>query len=102
VLVVGSGQTGLQLAEELSAAGRPVYISVGSAGRVPRGYRGRDIFSWLVDIIERGAAAGWQHSQASASLAGPGLYGPHLVDMMNQHAGRRPRPATATTHGRAG
>jgi len=56
VLVVGSGQTGLQLAEELSAAGRRVYVSVGSAGRVPRRYRGRDIFRWLLDIIERGAA----------------------------------------------
>jgi putative flavoprotein involved in K+ transport len=55
VLVVGSGQTGLQLAEELFAAGRRVYISVGSAGRVPRRYRGRDIFRWLLDIIERGA-----------------------------------------------
>ena len=36
VLVVGSGQAGLQLAEELFEAGRPVFISVGSAGRVPR------------------------------------------------------------------
>ena len=44
VLVVGSGQTGLQLAEELFAAGRSVYVAVGSAGRVPRRYRGRDIF----------------------------------------------------------
>ena len=58
VLVVGSGQTGLQLAEELFAAGRRVYISVGSAGRVPRRYRGRDIFGWLVDIIRDGAAHG--------------------------------------------
>jgi putative flavoprotein involved in K+ transport len=58
VLVVGSGQTGLQLAEELFAAGRRVYVSVGSAGRVPRRYRGRDIFSWLVDIIQRGATFG--------------------------------------------
>jgi putative flavoprotein involved in K+ transport len=58
VLVVGSGQTGLQLAEELSVAGRRVYISVGSAGRVPRRYRGRDIFSWLLDIIQRGPAVG--------------------------------------------
>ena len=41
-----------------AARGRPpVYVSVGSAGRVPRRYRGRDIFSWLVDIIapRRGA-----------------------------------------------
>jgi putative flavoprotein involved in K+ transport len=58
VLIVGSGQTGLQLAEELFAAGRAVYISVGSAGRMPRRYRGRDIFSWLVDIIQRGPAVG--------------------------------------------
>ena len=58
VVIVGSGQTGLQLAEELHAAGRRVYISVGSAGRVPRRYRGLDIFAWLLDIIERGAAFG--------------------------------------------
>ena len=58
VLVVGSGQTGLQLAEELFAAGRAVTIAVGSAGRVPRRYRGRDIFAWLADIIGRGAAVG--------------------------------------------
>ena len=58
VLVVGSGQTGLQLAEELFEAGRRVYVSVGSAGRVPRRYRGRDIFSWLVDVIRHGAGHG--------------------------------------------
>ena len=43
VLVVGSGQTGVQLAEELSDAGRRVYLSVGTAGRAPRRYRGVDI-----------------------------------------------------------
>jgi putative flavoprotein involved in K+ transport len=58
VLIVGSGQTGLQLAEELFEAGRRVYISVGSAGRVPRRYRGRDLFDWLVDVIRHGAAYG--------------------------------------------
>jgi putative flavoprotein involved in K+ transport len=58
VLIVGSGQTGLQLAEELFEAGRRVYISVGSAGRVPRRYRGRDLFDWLVDVIRHGAAHG--------------------------------------------
>jgi putative flavoprotein involved in K+ transport len=55
VLVVGSGQTGLQLAEELFEAGRRVYISVGSAGRVPRRYRGPDLFGWIVDVIRYGA-----------------------------------------------
>jgi putative flavoprotein involved in K+ transport len=58
VLVVGSGQTGLQVAEELFAAGRQVYIAVGSAGRVPRRYRGRDIFSWLADVISHGHEVG--------------------------------------------
>lgn len=58
VLVVGSGQAGLQLAEELFEAGRPVFISVGSAGRVPRRYRGRDIYRWIVDITRHGAAYG--------------------------------------------
>jgi putative flavoprotein involved in K+ transport len=58
VLVVGSGQSGLQLAEELQAAGRTVYVSVGSAGRIPRRYRGRDIFAWLIDILRHGASHG--------------------------------------------
>jgi len=58
VLIVGSGQTGLQLAEELSAAGRAVFISVGSAGRIPRRYRGRDIFGWLIDVIRDGPSYG--------------------------------------------
>jgi putative flavoprotein involved in K+ transport len=58
VLVVGSGQTGVQLAEELFEAGRRVYISVGSAGRVPRRYRGRDFFSWLFDLNRQGPMHG--------------------------------------------
>jgi putative flavoprotein involved in K+ transport len=58
VLVVGSGQTGVQLAEELFEAGRQVYIAVGSAGRIPRRYRGRDIFGWLVDVIRDGHTYG--------------------------------------------
>jgi putative flavoprotein involved in K+ transport len=47
VLVVGSGQSGCQIAEELYQHGRQVYLCVGRAGRVPRRYRGRDIFEWL-------------------------------------------------------
>lgn len=58
VLVVGSGQTGVQLAEELQDAGREVYLSVGTAARIPRRYRGRDIFHWLVDLAVRGPAVG--------------------------------------------
>ncbi len=47
VLVVGSGQSGCQIAEELLKAGRQVYLSVGSAGRAPRRYRGKDTYEWL-------------------------------------------------------
>lgn len=47
VLVVGSGQSGGQIAQELFRAGRKVFLSVGRAGRVPRRYRGRDIIEWL-------------------------------------------------------
>jgi putative flavoprotein involved in K+ transport len=56
VLVVGTGQSGVQLAEELVEAGRTVFLSVGSAGRVPRRYRGRDIFRWLAALAWQGPA----------------------------------------------
>lgn len=49
VLVVGSAQSGMQITEELYQNGRIVYLCTGSAPRVPRRYRGRDIFSWLLD-----------------------------------------------------
>ncbi len=50
VLVVGGGQSGCQIAEELLNAGRPVYLSVGRCGWLPRRYRGRDILAWALDI----------------------------------------------------
>jgi putative flavoprotein involved in K+ transport len=50
VLVAGSGQSGCQIAEELYQSGRKVYLSLGSAGRAPRRYRGLDIFECLLKI----------------------------------------------------
>src|SRR5579862_4342898 len=47
VLVVGASATGVQLAEEIHRSGRPVTLSVGEHVRMPRTYRGRDIFWWL-------------------------------------------------------
>src|SRR6516164_6273365 len=47
VLVIGTGQSGAQIAEELYQSGRKVYLFIGSAGRVPRRYRGRDINDWF-------------------------------------------------------
>lgn len=49
VLVVGSSQSGAQIAEELYKSGRRVCLALGSAGRAPRRYRGRDIFTWLLE-----------------------------------------------------
>lgn len=47
VLVVGTGASGQQIADELVAAGRRVFVSVGRHRRVPRRYRGRDHYWWL-------------------------------------------------------
>jgi putative flavoprotein involved in K+ transport len=47
VLVVGGSATGVQLADELHRSGRPVTLSVGGHVRMPRTYRGRDVFWWL-------------------------------------------------------
>jgi len=58
VLIIGSGQTGVQLAEELHERGRTVFLSVGHCGRSPRRYRGRDIFWWLRNIATRGPEVG--------------------------------------------
>lgn len=58
VLLVGSGQSGVQLAEELLAAGRDVLLSVGRCGSVPRRYRGYDIFWWLRQLGTRGREFG--------------------------------------------
>ena len=50
ILVVGTGQSGAQIAQELYQSGRKVYLSVGDAGRVPRRYRGRDINDWFTRL----------------------------------------------------
>ncbi len=47
VLVVGTGQSGCQVAEDLHESGRQVYLSTSSCGRLPRRYRGKDITWWL-------------------------------------------------------
>jgi putative flavoprotein involved in K+ transport len=47
VLVVGASATGIQLAAEIHASGRPVTLSVARHTRLPRTYRGRDILEWF-------------------------------------------------------
>ncbi|MGH2561182.1 MAG: NAD(P)-binding domain-containing protein [Thermomicrobiales bacterium] len=50
VLVVGSAQSGCQIAEEFYQRGRTVFLCIGHAGRAPRRYRGKDTFEWLYRV----------------------------------------------------
>jgi putative flavoprotein involved in K+ transport len=50
VLVVGTGQSGCQIAEDLHLTGRQVHLAVGGAPRVARFYRGRDVVAWLAEM----------------------------------------------------
>ncbi|WAM12005.1 MSMEG_0569 family flavin-dependent oxidoreductase [Rhodococcus sp. JS3073] len=50
VMVVGNGQSGAQIAEDLHLAGRTVHLVTGGAPRVARFYRGRDCVAWLHDM----------------------------------------------------
>ncbi|MEB3210088.1 MAG: MSMEG_0569 family flavin-dependent oxidoreductase [Leptolyngbyaceae bacterium] len=47
VLIVGTGQSGCQIAEDLHLADREVHLCVGGAPRSPRRYRGKDVVDWL-------------------------------------------------------
>lgn len=49
VLVVGGAQSGCQITEDLLHAGRKVYLSTSMVGRIPRWYRGKDIFYWVME-----------------------------------------------------
>lgn len=58
VLVVGSGQSGTQIAEELQDAGRQVHLAVSMCPAAPRRYRGRDFFWWLAQMMMQGPRYG--------------------------------------------
>lgn len=50
VLVVGCGQSGSQIAEDLHLAGREVVLATGDAPRCARFYRGKDVVDWLAEM----------------------------------------------------
>jgi putative flavoprotein involved in K+ transport len=87
VLVVGSGETGCQIAEELARAGRDVFLSVGRSWWAPRRYRGRDIAAWmrlvgwfdrLAADLPRGAHAGRSNPQLTGADGGHDI-NPHSL-----------------------
>jgi putative flavoprotein involved in K+ transport len=58
VLVVGTGQSGTQIAEELHRSGRDVHLAVSMCPSAPRRYRGKDIIWWLLETFLHGAKHG--------------------------------------------
>jgi putative flavoprotein involved in K+ transport len=82
VLVVGSGESGCQIAEELVRAGRRLYLCVGRSWWLPRRYRGRDIAGWMravgwfertVDELPRGSRTGQANPQLTGGDGGHDL-----------------------------
>jgi putative flavoprotein involved in K+ transport len=107
VLVVGASSSGVQIADELAGAGRPVVLAVGRHTRMPRRYRGMDIFWWLsstgrlartIDDMPDPAAARREPSPQLVGKAAENLdlavlqaRGVRLTGRLEQVAGRRAR-----------
>jgi len=82
ILVVGSGETGCQIAEELARAGRRVFLAGGRSWWMPRRYRGRDAAAWMrlvgwfersVDELPPGVRTGLSNPQLTGSNGGHDL-----------------------------
>jgi putative flavoprotein involved in K+ transport len=78
-LVVGSGASGAQIAEELMRAGRRVYLSVGRHRRMPRRYRGRDLMWWLSALGLDKTPTERRGPERALPLI-TGAYGGHTID----------------------
>jgi putative flavoprotein involved in K+ transport len=87
VLVVGTGQSGAQIAEELHRAGREVHLAVSKCSTAPRRYRGRDLGWWLLQVFQHGAEVGVEAklpSPAARLAPNPivsGQQGGHSIDL---------------------
>lgn len=79
VLVVGSGSSGSQIADELQRAGRNVYLSVGPHDRPPRAYRNRD-FCWWLGVLGLWDIAAMSPGTEHVTIAVSGAYGGHTMD----------------------
>jgi len=82
VLVVGSGGSGAQIAEELLEAGRRVHLAVNRYQRVPRRYRDRDAFWWLLamGVMDR-TKADWPDGRMPPAVLVTGVRGGHDLDL---------------------
>jgi putative flavoprotein involved in K+ transport len=80
VLIVGSGASGAQIAEELVRVGRRVFLSVGRHKRMPRRYRGHDLIWWLDAMGIDRTPAEERGPDATLPLI-TGAYGGHTIDL---------------------
>jgi putative flavoprotein involved in K+ transport len=78
ILVVGSGQSGMQIATDLVLGGREVLLATSQVARVPRRYRGRDVHEWGVEL---------------------GLYDQPAEAVSDPAEFRRPHPMLSGAHG---
>ena len=79
VLVVGSGASGAQIAEELQRAGRRVFLSAGLHRRMPRRYRGRDLIWWIATMGLDQTPVAQRGPDKTLPLI-TGAYGGHTID----------------------
>ncbi len=79
VLVIGAGSSGVQIADELLRAGRPVYLSVGAHNRPPRSYRGRD-YCWWLGVLGLWDAEKVEPGKEHITIAVSGAYGGFTID----------------------
>lgn len=79
VLVVGSGSSGVQIADELLRAGRRVYLSVGPHDRPPRSYRRRD-YCWWLGVLGKWDEATPEPNVAHVTISVSGAHGGHTID----------------------
>ncbi len=85
VLVVGSGQSGCQIARELNEAGRNVHLCTGRAARLPRRYRGREVFQWAQEMGMFDKTVDTLESPAERFEANPQLTGKDGGSSLNLH-----------------
>lgn len=107
VLIVGSGQTGIQLAEELHHAGRRVIVACGRCLWAPRRMGGRDLVWWVVNSgfwdrtpgqLPSPAARLLGNVQATGHGGGHDLHFRVLRDMGIELVGRYQGAEGATVH----
>lgn len=87
VLVVGSGQSGCQISEDLLGAGKKVYLSTSKVPRAPRRYRGKDIVYWFresgfFDIETRNVTDPQMFLMRQPQISGAGTLG-HTVSLQS-------------------